>query len=103
MNLVDPQLRSGLEGFRRIQLTEELLPAARKGAAELLAASPPPPVPGVTTTGATAPGAKDAPDVAVLVSRPDGLDGDPPAPAVLWIHGGGYVLGSAEQDRPKSE
>ncbi|WP_211116802.1 alpha/beta hydrolase [Glycomyces buryatensis] len=34
-------------------------------------------------------------DVAVRVFRPPNAVG--PAPAVLWIHGGGYVLGSAMQ------
>lgn len=34
--------------------------------------------------------------VSVRVHRPVGLDG--PRPALLWIHGGGYVLGTAAQD-----
>jgi acetyl esterase/lipase len=103
LHLVDPELRSGLEDFRRIQLSAEVLPAMREGAAELMAANPPAPVVGVGTTGATAPGPKDAPDVEVLISRRDDLDEDTPAPAILWIHGGGYVLGSAAQDTPKAE
>jgi acetyl esterase/lipase len=98
--LVDPELLPGLEDFRRIQLSADLLPLAREGAAEMLAATPPPPVPGVTTTRTTVPGPQGAPDVAVEVSRPSTTG---PVPAVLWIHGGGYVLGSAEQDRPKAE
>jgi acetyl esterase/lipase len=36
--------------------------------------------------------------VTVRVHRPSGLDG--PLPALLWIHGGGYVLGTASQDDP---
>ncbi|WP_232541436.1 alpha/beta hydrolase [Nocardia bovistercoris] len=35
-------------------------------------------------------------NVSVRVHRPAGLD--TPAPALLWIHGGGYLIGSAAQD-----
>ncbi|MDP7722898.1 alpha/beta hydrolase [Mycobacterium sp. TY814] len=34
----------------------------------------------------------------VRLYRPAGGDG--PTPALLWIHGGGYVVGSAQQDDP---
>jgi acetyl esterase/lipase len=34
--------------------------------------------------------------VGVRLHRPVGVD--QPAPALLWIHGGGYVMGSAQQD-----
>lgn len=34
--------------------------------------------------------------VGVRLHRPVGVTG--PAPALLWIHGGGYVMGSAKQD-----
>lgn len=34
----------------------------------------------------------------VRVFRPVGVTG--PTPALLWIHGGGYVIGSADQDDP---
>ncbi|MGW1029072.1 alpha/beta hydrolase [Streptomyces sp. NPDC002577] len=59
-------------------------------------AAPSPP-PGVTAEWATVPG---APDVQVLVMRPRKASG--PLPAVLYMHGGGYVLGSAGtmQDMP---
>jgi acetyl esterase/lipase len=100
-HLVDPELLPGLEDFRRIALSADLLPDIRRGAAELLAADPPPPVPGVTTTRTTVPGPPGAPDVGVEVSRPSTATGA--VPGVLWIHGGGYVLGTAEQSRPKAE
>lgn len=38
----------------------------------------------------------DTTGVSVTVHRPPGLDG--PAPALYWIHGGGYVLGSVDMD-----
>ena len=34
--------------------------------------------------------------VSITVHRPPGLDG--PAPALYWIHGGGYVMGSVDMD-----
>ena len=37
-----------------------------------------------------------SPDVTVRVQRPSGLA--TPAPAVVWLHGGGFVFGTATQD-----
>lgn len=42
------------------------------------------------------PGPPGAPDVRVLVYRPRGTTA--PCPALLWIHGGGYVAGTPEFD-----
>jgi acetyl esterase/lipase len=42
------------------------------------------------------PGLQGEPDVRVLVYIPKNVS--TPLPALLWIHGGGYVFGSAEQD-----
>lgn len=46
----------------------------------------------------TAPGVElvDLGPVVLRVHRPAGLDG--PAPGLLWMHGGGYVIGTAAQD-----
>ena len=54
------------------------------------------PIEGVTPVDRRAPGPKGAPEVFVRVYQPT----DRPAtlPALLWIHGGGYVLGSVERD-----
>ncbi|PRY44479.1 acetyl esterase/lipase [Umezawaea tangerina] len=41
-----------------------------------------------------------APGVSVRVYRPKALEGT--APALLWLHGGGYLMGSPEQDEPSS-
>jgi acetyl esterase/lipase len=62
------------------------------------------PIPGLGTTAAVAreditiPG---EPDVTVRVHRPVGASGT--LPAVLSIHGGGYVLGSYDMDDPTFE
>ncbi len=44
------------------------------------------------------PRAGDEGPVRVLVSRPVKLPG-PPLPAIVWLHGGGFVIGSPEQDQ----
>ena len=44
------------------------------------------------------PGRDGAPDVRVLVYLPKSAPR--PLPALLWIHGGGYIIGSANQDDP---
>ncbi|WP_028648041.1 alpha/beta hydrolase [Nocardiopsis sp. CNT312] len=48
----------------------------------------------------TAPGPEGAPPVRLRLYRPRGLDGR--APALLWIHGGGFLIGSPVQDEAGS-
>ncbi len=50
----------------------------------------------VKSTDHHIPGPPGEPDVFVRVYEP--LDRAPRLPAMLWIHGGGYVLGSVERD-----
>lgn len=45
-------------------------------------------------------GTPDGPPVGLRVYRPRTLV--EPAPALFWIHGGGFVLGRPEQDEPRS-
>jgi acetyl esterase/lipase len=98
--LVDPGLARALDRMPPLELTAETLPSTRSAVSALLAATADVVLPGVETSTATVhvPG---GPDVTVHVSRPIGTTA--PAPAVLWMHGGGYVLGSAAQDRLKVE
>jgi acetyl esterase/lipase len=66
-----------------------------------LSASPRvPSVDGVVIEDAMAPGPEGAPPVRVRVYRPAGAT--QPVPALLWIHGGGFVMGSPEQDQRES-
>ena len=74
------------------------IPAARVAFIEMMEAMKDlmPVIEGVTTEGRMVPGPSGAPDVAVRVYYPDNR----PAilPALLWIHGGGYIVGNIEQE-----
>jgi acetyl esterase/lipase len=97
--LRDPQLAAGLAGFKKAipgGITLDNIPATRQflaGVNAVLSAQAPD-IPGVLTSDHLAPGPGGAPDVMVRLYqpeiRPDKL------PALLWIHGGGYVLGNVQ-------
>lgn len=53
---------------------------------------------GVRVELATLPPVDGAPPVRVRVIRPEGVTG--PVPALLWIHGGGMMIGTPTQDDP---
>ncbi len=74
------------------------LPAARAASRQMMAAmkSQLPVVPGVITEDKTVPGPEGAPDVTVRIYRPEKQSGL--LPALLWIHGGGYMLGEIDQE-----
>jgi acetyl esterase/lipase len=50
----------------------------------------------VLTSNQVISGPKDAPDIRIRVYQPRSREGQ--LPGVLWIHGGGYILGFPEQD-----
>ncbi|MDP1830280.1 MAG: alpha/beta hydrolase [Archangium sp.] len=52
--------------------------------------------PGVTVEVVTVPGPPGAPDITLRLYRPDKLA--PASPALLWIHGGGFIIGNPKQD-----
>jgi acetyl esterase/lipase len=93
--LLDPEIAAALAAFPLDlgQLSDETLAAIRQG----MGAAPAPELSGaVERADHRVPGAPGDPDVSLRVHRRPGLEG--PAPAVVWIHGGGYVLGSNEGD-----
>jgi acetyl esterase/lipase len=69
--------------------------AASKKARQAMKAQAPV-IPGVTSEDRTIPGPQGAPEVAVRIYHPENQPG--PLPALLWFHGGGYVLGDIDLD-----
>ncbi len=80
-------------------------PPVRRGTAGVLrwltSKMRPGPVPaGISVERRTVPGPPGAPPVQVWVYRPEGVAGA--TPALLWIHGGGHVMGHPVQDEKGS-
>ncbi|HEY1927838.1 MAG TPA: alpha/beta hydrolase [Caulobacteraceae bacterium] len=94
MRLVDPELRPLLEAFPALNLSMESLQETR----ERVFPMPEPDVSKTTQERTTVPGPAGAPDVDVLVYRPKAFSG--PLPCIYHIHGGGYVLGKAQNQEP---
>lgn len=104
-HLVDPELAAGLDiNMPAYKLDAETLPTYRQMLLDMVAAIPKP------TSEATinvrrderlVPGPAGSPDVRVLVYSP-GDKGDTVLPAMLHIHGGGFVSGNADMSDPNS-
>ncbi|MBA4794734.1 MAG: alpha/beta hydrolase [Phenylobacterium sp.] len=90
-HLVDPQLLPLLETIPPFELSEAVLPMMRGRSARFTPRAED--VARTTLERRRVPGPKDAPEVEVLVYRPKAATG--PLPAILHIHGGGYVAGTA--------
>jgi len=89
----DPELAPWAPAFAQLSFAD--IPAARAGEAELLAVLPPygAPVP-LEVDELLVPGPADAPEVRVRRYRPTDHEG--PLPALVYIHGGGFVVGSLD-------
>jgi len=99
LDQLDPELRVVLEAFpteKAVDLND--IPAARAKMKKLFTTmqATVPPIDGVTSQDQAVPGPKGDPDVPVRIYQPD--DRPNVLPALLWIHGGGYVMGDIEQD-----
>ncbi len=90
-HLVDPQLLPLLETWPTVELARDMLPTLRDMPPRI--AVNPADIARADMEIRKIPGPKDAPDVEVRIYRPHGV-GDV-LPAVLHIHGGGYVMGRA--------
>ncbi|WP_460400974.1 alpha/beta hydrolase [Actinophytocola sediminis] len=88
---MDPELAAFVPLFPKADLTDP--PAARKGMAALAAGVPTPAIPGLEITDHTVP---SEPDVPVRVYRPRDAQGG----AIIWLHGGGWVMGDLDTEHP---
>jgi acetyl esterase/lipase len=97
-SLVAPELLRGLEALPSFEFTDEVLRTLRSAGPITRAMSPPPLSPeqqSIACEQHFVPGPPGAPDVRVLVYTPPDKNGGQ-RPALLHIHGGGYVLGTPE-------
>jgi acetyl esterase/lipase len=95
----DPELMAGLQTFpMESMLNWDDLPAARKFGEQMLAqlSASIPDSPRVAKEDRMVPGPEGEPEVPIRVYRPAAGPGS--LPGLFWIHGGGYVLGSIQQD-----
>jgi acetyl esterase/lipase len=93
-HLVDPQVVPLIEQMLGFSFTAENLDQIRAMVREMGAAARQPTPPEVEVFERHIPGPAGAPDVRVVISAPKTrLDG---RPAILHIHGGGYVMGAPE-------
>ena len=91
-HLIDPELVAGLELFPVFDFSGDVLATIRTRMDEMSAAMPIPEGLDMDVEERTVPSAS-GPDVPVLVYTPRGRAA--PRPGILYIHGGGYVAGSA--------
>ena len=98
--LLDPELKGPI----KMMLSQmpptnfKNLPAARAASKQMMAAmkTQMPVIPDIVTEDRTIPGPKGSPNVIVRIYRPEKQAGL--LPALLWIHGGGYILGDIDQE-----
>lgn len=105
-DLVDPELLPVLEFIEEATGGEtdlDDIPAARlrmKAFADAMRKNVPD-IEGVSMEIRKVPGAKNDPEVEIRIYQPENRP--EVLPALFWIHGGGYVMGSAEQDELSSK
>lgn len=95
-HLVDPELIPLLDQFPELNITAETLNEVRSMMKEMnaQAAQIAPAYPNISVRERIIPGPAGAPDVRVLVYTPK--EHSAPSGGLLWIHGGGYVIGDVE-------
>lgn len=92
-HLVDPELAGLFEQIPSLSFQDVPLETIRALAASAAPPRPPPP-PEVEVYEAWAPAQNGAPDVRLVVTAPKSTGAT--RPALLHVHGGGYVLGDAD-------
>jgi acetyl esterase/lipase len=98
---LDPELKGPFAEVVSQPTTLDDIPAARLDSERLMESlkDKAPLIAGVEVEERRIPGPKDAPDVTIRIYRPQERD---TLPALLWIHGGGYVLGNIENEEPSA-
>lgn len=99
-HLVDKELLPILDMAPDMRIATDTLPGARAVIAEMTAMGLALADSSVAVTEHLVPGHGDAPDVRLLLYRPEGLSA--PAPVLLQIHGGGFVFGTAQLGDPRN-
>lgn len=99
--LVDDELLPLLDAFPSFDFSLERLPEIRAQFKAMAESAPPVHRPGVTVSERYIPGPADALEVRVLIYTPP--QSASAKPAVLHIHGGGYVLGAPEMDDARNQ
>src|SRR4051794_18223601 len=94
IELVDPELRYALALWPQVSLTAETLTRRRADALALLRSIPTPDLPDIATGEIHVESAFGAKPIRVLTYRP--IRSDDPLPAIVHIHGGGFVMGTPE-------
>ena len=96
----DPELAPWVPMLPQLDISD--VAAARATLAEMVAQAPAyeSPVP-LTVTDLTVPGPEGEPDVAVRCYSPAGQAG--PRPGLLYIHGGGFILGSVDSEDARAQ
>lgn len=98
-HLVDPEILPMLDMFPGLTLTTESLAQTRAMLTEMNAQMLAPEFPDIAVSERRIPGPQGEPDVRVLLYLPK--NASTPVPALVWIHGGGYVIGNADQADPQ--
>lgn len=94
---LDPELAAALPALPDLHIAD--LPGARARMRELADRAPRPALDGVELTSETVPATAGGPAVPTLVAAPP--PGVPrPLPALLVLHGGGFVMGAADMTAP---
>jgi len=94
IELVDPELRDALALSPQVPLTAETLTQRRADALVLASSVPKPDLPDIATGEIHVESAFGAKPIRVLTYRPVRSGG--PLPAIVHIHGGGFVMGAPE-------
>ncbi len=98
--LLDPELKSPIKMMlsQMPPMNFNDLPTARAASKQMMAVmkAQMPVIPGVITEDRTIPGPNGSLNVTIRIYRPEKQAGS--LPALLWIHGGGYMLGDIDQE-----